>query len=189
LLPRSTLVLCWSQLVDNTACQWVPIALNLAVHVAMYYYYAAREPCMASHASTSPETLAALLPQLATLGRSVWWKRHLTGAQILQFAIDVPSCAAALLLRMNAERAWGWFRGANTYCRGTHRAAYVGIGLLAIYLLLFIQVRCALGMLLFVPSERASTAQLYFKTYVVPSKRAAARDAAPRRRAALRKEA
>ncbi len=77
----------------------------------------------------------------------------MTGAQILQFAIDVPSCAAALLLRMNAERAWGWFRGANTYCRGTHRAAYVGIGLLAVYLLLFIQVRGALGSPLFALSD------------------------------------
>ena len=41
---------------------------------------------------------------------------------------------------MNAERGWGWLGGANTYCRGTHRAAYVGIGLLASYLALFIKL-------------------------------------------------
>ena len=79
----ATLVLCWTQLLDDTACQWVPIALNLVVHVAMYCYYA-----------------------LATLGRTVWWKRHLTSAQIAQFAIDVPACAAALLLRVRGSACW-----------------------------------------------------------------------------------
>lgn len=113
----ATLVLCWSQLTDNTAVQWVPITLNLAVHIFMYYYYA-----------------------LATLGRRVWWKRWLTSLQIVQFAVDVPLCALALLMRVNAERGWGLFRGANTYCRGTHRAAHVGIGLLATYLVLFIKL-------------------------------------------------
>ena len=77
-----TLVLCWSQLHDNSGCQWVPIVLNLTVHVAMYYYYA-----------------------VATLGRSVWWKRLLTTWQIVQFAIDVPTCVAALLLRARARPA------------------------------------------------------------------------------------
>ena len=117
---RSTLVLCWSQLVDNTACQWVPIALNLAVHVAM-----ARARTHMHHTRTHEHTslrastrwlLSALTGfvrvcgvvrraqyyyyALATLGRSVWWKRHLTTAQVIQFAIDVPACAAALLLRV-----------------------------------------------------------------------------------------
>ena len=75
-------MLCWTQLVDDTACQWVPIGLNLAVHVLMYYYYAQ-----------------------ATLGQRVWWKRHLTSAQIVQFAVDVPACAAALALRVSAAAA------------------------------------------------------------------------------------
>ena len=105
-----------AQLVDDTAAQVVPISLNVAVHVAMYAYYA-----------------------MATLGRDVWWKRHLTRAQIAQFAADVPACAAALLLRVNAERGWGWF-GGETHCRGTHRAAYAGIGLLAAYLALFVKL-------------------------------------------------
>lgn len=161
-----TLVLCWSQLHDNSACQWVPIVLNLLVHVSMYYYYA-----------------------VATLGRNVWWKKYLTTSQIIQFAIDVPSCVLALLLRVrpppprslppslpspnspllpldpashpfrplnhpplsaphtplfpqwNAEFHWGWFNGYNTWCRGTYRGAYFGIGLLFSYLILFIQVR------------------------------------------------
>ena len=105
------------QLTDDTACQVVPIFLNLAVHVFMYGYYA-----------------------LASIGVRPWWKRHLTAVQITQFAVDVPSCVAALTLRVNAENGWGWFGGAATHCRGTHRAAYVGIGLLATYLALFVQL-------------------------------------------------
>lgn len=118
----ATLVLCWLQLVENTACQWLPIVLNLTVHVLMYGYYAA-----------------------ATLGIRCWWKRYLTTLQIVQFSIGVPSCVAALVLRISAERGWGLLgAGVNTWCRGTHRAAYVGIGLLGAYLLLFLQLyRCA----------------------------------------------
>lgn len=102
----------------------------------------------------------------------------------MQFAIDVPSCVLALLLRVrsdplpprarlllfvvapgaldpvssrgrvlpplprhlqwNAEFKWGWFNGYNTWCRGTYRGAYFGIGLLFSYLILFIQASAAL---------------------------------------------
>lgn len=113
----ATLVLCHSQLVDDTAVQWVPILLNLGVHVVMYAYYAA-----------------------ATLGIHIRWKRRLTVAQIAQFAIDVPSCAASLALRLNAENGWGWLSGANTWCRGTHRAGVWGTSLLAVYLCLFVDL-------------------------------------------------
>lgn len=36
----ATLLLAWSQLREHSTVQWVPIVLNLAVHVLMYYYYA-----------------------------------------------------------------------------------------------------------------------------------------------------
>merc|ERR1711902_7312 len=36
----ATLVLTWSQLVDNSGPQWIPILLNLMVHTVMYFYYA-----------------------------------------------------------------------------------------------------------------------------------------------------
>jgi hypothetical protein len=113
----ATLVLCYTQLADDTAVQWVPILLNLGVHVVMYAYYAA-----------------------VTMAVNIRWKRRLTVAQIAQFAIDVPSCAACLALRINAERGWGWLRGANTWCRGTHRAGICGISLLAVYLCLFVDL-------------------------------------------------
>ncbi len=147
-------MLCWTQLADDTACQWVPIGLNLAVHVVMYRRAQAGLPDANEHVPIPNRhrylvlTLTAHTTRptshsyyaLATLGVHPWWKRHLTAAQITQFALDVPSCAAALALRINAEQRWGWFGGANTHCRGTHRAAYVGIGLLATYLALFVQL-------------------------------------------------
>ena len=113
----ATLVLCYTQLLDDTAVQWAPILLNLGVHVVMYAYYAAM-----------------------TMGISISWKRRLTVAQIAQFAIDVPCCACSLALRINAERNWGWLRGANTWCRGTLRAGVWGTSLLAVYLCLFVDL-------------------------------------------------
>lgn len=90
--------------------------LNLSVHIPMYAYYA-----------------------LATLGRSPWWKKHLTTGQIVQFCLDVPATGAATLLKMNAVYGWGLFGGANTNCGcDSLPAAYFGTGLLLSYLFLFI---------------------------------------------------
>jgi hypothetical protein len=112
----ATLVLTWTQLVAKSGVQWIPIVLNLMVHVPMYYYNA-----------------------VATLGFSPWWKKYLTTAQIVQFCIDVPATGAATLLKMNHVYGWGWFGGANTNCGCDHLwAAYFGTGLLLSYLFLFI---------------------------------------------------
>lgn len=70
-------MLCWSQLYWHSTTMWVPIGLNLMVHVFMYYYYA-----------------------MATLGHKVWWKRHLTALQIAQFIIDVVVCSWATALKV-----------------------------------------------------------------------------------------
>jgi len=70
-----TLMLCQIQLKGHTSIQWIPITLNLFVHVLMYYYYAA-----------------------TSIGKQVWWKKYLTALQIYQFVIDIIFCWGALIL-------------------------------------------------------------------------------------------
>lgn len=84
-MGRRTLVLCWSQLYWHSTTMWVPIGLNLCVHVAMYYYYA-----------------------VTTLGYKVWWKRHLTTMQIVQFVIDVVVCSWATALKVHPHARSRW---------------------------------------------------------------------------------
>lgn len=52
----------------NMVCQWILVVANSFVHVLMYYYYA-----------------------LATIGKTVWWKKYITQAQIIQFVIDLTA--------------------------------------------------------------------------------------------------
>jgi hypothetical protein len=73
-----TLILTHVELVGNVAVQWVPISLNLFVHVLMYFYY-----------------------MLATLGYEIWWKKYLTSLQIIQFVIDLIACFSALFYKIN----------------------------------------------------------------------------------------
>ena len=89
----ATLVLTWTQLVAKSGVQWIPIVLNLMVHVPMYYYYAVSRP------AASPSRLLTSGAQVATLGFSPWWKKYLTSAQIVQFCIDVPATLLATLLK------------------------------------------------------------------------------------------
>jgi fatty acid elongase 3 len=68
--------------------QWILVVANSAVHVLMYYYYA-----------------------MATVGVSVWWKKYITQAQIIQFIIDLTATWPYPLLYHSAQGCSGSMRG------------------------------------------------------------------------------
>ncbi|KAI8058023.1 fatty acid elongase [Syncephalis plumigaleata] len=61
-----TMLLCYVQLIYGVTVSWFPIAINLGVHVVMYYYF-----------------------YLASRGIRVWWKKYITTMQITQFVVDL----------------------------------------------------------------------------------------------------
>ncbi|KZT65142.1 GNS1/SUR4 membrane protein [Daedalea quercina L-15889] len=110
----ATALLCYTQLNGKTSVQWIPITINLSVHVLMYYYYYATAG-----------------------GAKIWWKKHLTTMQIAQFIIDL----FAVYFATYSYYAANYFPNLPTMgsCAGTESAAVFGCGLLTSYLLLFIQ--------------------------------------------------
>ena len=110
----ATLFLCWIQLDQHSTVQWVPITMNLLVHVVMYYYY----------------TLAALKIQ-------VWWKKYLTQFQIVQFVIDIAACVYASSHEpVVGPLGLGWLN--RPHCNGTLKGATWGVGIIFSYLVLFV---------------------------------------------------
>ncbi|EMD42057.1 hypothetical protein CERSUDRAFT_42249 [Gelatoporia subvermispora B] len=110
----ATAMLCYTQLNGKTSVQWIPISINLSVHVLMYYYYYATAG-----------------------GAKIWWKKYLTTMQIVQFVIDLFAVYFATYSYYTAT----YFKGFPTLgsCAGTETAALLGCGILSSYLVLFIQ--------------------------------------------------
>ncbi|KAF7357185.1 Elongation of fatty acids protein [Mycena sanguinolenta] len=110
----ATALLCYSGLTGKISGAWIPISLNLAVHVLMYYYYYA-----------------------AAAGVLVWWKKYLTIIQIIQFVIDLCVGYFGVYMHFTAT----YFdevlpRLGN--CAGSGMVGVFGCGLLTVYLGLFI---------------------------------------------------
>lgn len=105
----ATLFLTWAQLTEHSTPQWVPIVINLWVHVAMYHYYA-----------------------MSALRIKVWWKKYLTSLQICQFIVDVTVVGYAYFVFIRSGYD-------QKVCYGTEKAAIIGLSILFSYLLLFIR--------------------------------------------------
>ncbi|CAE6445237.1 unnamed protein product [Rhizoctonia solani] len=128
----ATALLCFTQLNGRTSVSWVPIILNLTVHVFMCKLLLLgdcrwTQDLGKSIHSPSPTRTNAYPPQ---------WKKYLTTMQITQFVIDLFAVYFASYSYFGTTY-WPMIPTMGT-CSGTEGAALFGCALLTSYLFLFI---------------------------------------------------
>ncbi|KAJ7108242.1 GNS1/SUR4 family-domain-containing protein [Mycena epipterygia] len=105
----SAIILCYVQLKNRSTLSWVAITGNLFVHTILYYYYF-----------------------VTGSGYRPWWKKHLTGLQILQFVVVGPTSLWALGVSQ--------FSVPRKPCSVTSAAALVGTVTLTSHFFLFVEL-------------------------------------------------
>lgn len=114
----ATALLCYTQLVGLTPISWLPVSLNLMVHVVMYWYYFQ-----------------------SARGVRIWWKEWITRLQIMQFVLDLGFVYYATWTYFTSTYfPWLPHQG---HCAGEEFAAIAGCAVLSSYLLLFISFYAA----------------------------------------------
>jgi len=110
----ATPVIAYVGLGGKTSMSWVPIVLNLAIHVVMYYYYYA-----------------------AAGGHQIWWKKYLTSMQIAQFVIGLTVMSYGAYSAISYR--WLPFLPHQGNCSSSTTSGVVTMGLVSSYLFLFIE--------------------------------------------------